>query len=385
MRRLLALVCSVLLVETVFFAALGPLLPDFQDKLGLAKWQAGVLVGMYALGGLLGAVPGAFVVTRRGVRATLVVGLIGLAASSVVFGLVDSYWLLVLARLAQGVAGAMCWTAALAWLVSAAPRERRGELIGVAMSAAIGGALLGPLLGAAAAHFGRPAALAGIAVLSLALAGWCLATPKPEGEERQPIRMLLIAVRSRQVLAGMWMLAIAALLFGTLSVLGPLRLDDLGWGVLGIACTFVVSTGLEAVASPLLGRWSDRRGRLAPMRVGLVASGLVCLALPWVTDRWVLSSLIVVAGVAFGTFWAPAMAMLSDGWERVGVSHGLGFALMNAAWAPGNVFGSAVGGAIAGAAGDAVAYGMLAGLCAFTFLALRGHGGRIPLPEVEPG
>lgn len=385
MRRLLALVCSVLLVETVFFAALGPLLPGFEDRLGLAKWQAGLLVGTYALGGLGGAAPGAFVVTRRGVRVTLLVGLAGLAASSVVFGIVDSYWALVVARFAQGVAGAMCWTASLAWLVSAAPRGKRGELIGIAMSAAIGGALLGPLLGAAAAHFGRAAALSGIAVLSVALAAWCAATPPPPTEERQPVRMLLLAVRSRQVLTGMWMLAIAALLFGTLSVLGPLRLDEVGWGVLGIAITFVVSTGLEAIASPLIGRWSDRSGRFAPMRIGLVASGALCLVLPWVGDRWSLSVVIVAAGVAFGTFWAPSMALLSDGWEHVGVSHGLGFALMNAAWAPGNVFGSAVGGAIAGAAGDAVAYGALALFCAATLLALRARGHALVVPEVEPG
>ena len=33
--------------------------------------------------------------------------------------------------------------------------------------------------------------------------------------------------------------------------------------------------------------------------------------------------------------WAPAMAMLSDGAERVGLEQGFAFALMNLAWATG--------------------------------------------------
>ena len=61
------------------------------------------------------------------------------------------------------------------------------------------------------------------------------------------------------------------------------------------------------------------------------------------------------------------MAMLSDGWEAVGVGHGLGFTLMNFAWAPGNVVGAAVAGGLADVAGDAAAYSTMAALCIGTF------------------
>ena len=63
--------------------------------------------------------------------------------------------------------------------------------------------------------------------------------------------------------------------------------------------------------------------------------------------------------------------MLTDSWEAIGLAHGLGFALMNFAWAPGNVVGSAVGGGLAELAGDAAAYSIVAALCVATFLALR--------------
>jgi len=370
-RRLLLFASSVVLVDTMFFAALGPLLPELRDELGLVKWQAGLLVASYALGGIVGTIPSGLVATRFGVRRTVILGLIGLAAASAAFGLADGYWPLALTRFAQGLAGTLCWTGVLAWVVSAGSRARRGELIGIVMSAAVGGALLGPVVGGVASQVGRLACFGGIAALALTLALVGLSIPSPAQDPPQPLRLLLVALRQRPVVAGMWLLTIPSLLFGALSVLGPLQLDDVGWGVAGIAATFVVSACFEAASSPFIGRWSDRRGRLAPLRVGLALSAAVMLAIPWLGERWLLSAVIVLAGVAFGMFWTPSMAMLSDGIEAAGVAHALGFALMNFAWAPGNVIGTAAGGALAGAAGDTVTYGILAALCGLTLLGLR--------------
>ena len=84
-------------------------------------------------------------------------GLAIMAASSVAFAFGESIVVLDIARFVQGVGGAMTWAGALGWLIGEAPRERRGELIGSAMGAAIVGALFGPVLGAAAAA-ARPGA-----------------------------------------------------------------------------------------------------------------------------------------------------------------------------------------------------------------------------------
>ncbi len=376
MRRLVLFASAVVLVDTIFFAALAPLLPRFADELGLSKSQAGVLVAMYALGGIAGAVPAGWLATRVGIRETVLAGLGVLAGTSVAFGIVDSYWLLVLARFFQGVGGALCWTGALAWLITGTPSERRGEMIGFAMSGAIVGALLGPVLGGVASTVGRLPAFCGVAVLAAGLAVWAIQLEPPVRGEAQALRLLFSAFRSRRVLAGMWLLALPALLFGVVSVLGPLQLSSLGWGTLGIAATFLLSAAIEAVISPGIGIWSDRRGRLAPIRFGLLAAPAVSLTIPWIGNRWVLSLFILLAGVSYGVFWAPAMAMLSDSWEAIGLGHGLGFALMNFAWAPGNVIGAAVGGGLAEIAGDVAAYAAAAALCLITFGALFGFARR---------
>jgi MFS family permease len=382
-RRLVLLTSAILFVETIFFAALAPLLPGFEEELGLSKSQAGLLVAMYALGGIAGAIPGALVASRVGIKPATVAGLLLVTAGCVAFGVVDSYWLLNATRFAQGFGSSFCWTGALAWLISATPRRRRGEMIGIAMGSAIGGALLGPLLGGLASEVGRAPAFGGVAALSLLLAAWALELPAPPQGESQPLRLLLVALRSRRVLVGMWLLMLPALLFGTLGVLAPLQLHELGWSTLGIAATFFVSAGIEASLSPAIGRWSDRRGRLAPIRFGLIAAGAVSLIIPWLDDRWVLSLLVVLAGISYGMFWTPATALLSEGWESVGVEHALGFGLMNFAWAPGHVIGSAAGGGLADLGGDITAYAVLAAVCLTTFAAL-GQRSLSAAAQVQP-
>ena len=57
-RRLLALVCVVILIDTLFYAVLAPVLPELSSEFGLDKGSAGILVGAYAAGTLAGALPG---------------------------------------------------------------------------------------------------------------------------------------------------------------------------------------------------------------------------------------------------------------------------------------------------------------------------------------
>ena len=56
MRRVLLLTGSIVFVDTLFFAALTPLLPHYADELGLGKGSAGVLAAAYPAGAFFGAI-----------------------------------------------------------------------------------------------------------------------------------------------------------------------------------------------------------------------------------------------------------------------------------------------------------------------------------------
>jgi MFS family permease len=371
MRRLLLLTGAIVLVDTAFFTALTPLLPHYVDKLDLSKAGAGVLQAMYPAGALLAAIPGGIAVARFGVKRTVLTGLTLLAVTTTIFGVANVAWLLDLARFVQGVSSAFSWTGALAWLVAAAPPGRRGQLIGSAMGTAIAGALFGPVLGAVASYTGTGPAFGTVAAIAGALAVAAWRSPAATPQTAQPLRMLFHALGARRVQVAMWLCALPALLFGNLSVLAPLRLSHLGWSAAAIGATYLVMASVEAGWAPILGRASDHFGRFPPLRAALAASIAVTLVLPWPNNPWVLAAVIVAAGFAFGSYWTPAMSLITDEAEAIGLDYGYAFAVVNIAWAPGQAGGAALGGAAASLTSDAVPYLALAAICLLTFAGLR--------------
>ena len=371
MRRLLLLVSSVVLVETAFYAVITPLLPELSATYGLTKGQAGVLAGASPAGTFVGALPGGWLAARIGVRSTVLVGLAVMVLSSLAIAFAASIAVLDGARFAQGVAGSACWAGGFGWLVRLAPAERRGELIGAAMAAAIGGALLGPVLGAAASALGARGVFCAVAGAGVALMAWAALTPAPPAAGRLRLVALAHAIRhERRIGTGMWLMVMPGLLFGTIGVLVPLRLGALGAGAAAIAAAFLVAAGLEALVSPFAGRLSDRRGRLAPCLAGLAGAGVAMLLLPWPGSPWLLGALVIVTAPMVGLLWAPGNALLADGAEARGLEPGFAFSLTNLAWAAGQTIGAVGSARLAQAAGDALPYLLLAGVCAGTVAVL---------------
>src|SRR5437763_9565137 len=89
-KRLPLLVGAVVLVDTMFYAALTPLLPHYAQQLGLGKAGAGVLAGAYAAGALARGIPSAVLAARLGVKPSIPFGLALMAGTIALFGFADS-------------------------------------------------------------------------------------------------------------------------------------------------------------------------------------------------------------------------------------------------------------------------------------------------------
>lgn len=368
MRPLLALVGTVVLLDTMFFAAIAPLLPSYAAELSLSKAAAGVLTASYAAGTLLASVPAGYLAARRGPRTAVLAGLILLSGSSLVFAFADGIVLLDLARFAQGVGGACSWAGGLAWVMRAAAPGARGGAVGAVMAAAIAGVALGPVLGATARVTSPELVFTLVAALAAVLAAWAALTPALPGSVPPALGQLARSLTRPPVLASFALVALPALYSGTLEVLAPLRLDQLGASAIAIGAVFLVAGLLEAAISPLVGRVSDRRGRRVPLRAGLAAAVPAALVLALPGSVGVVALAVVATAGVLAVFWAPAMALAADATEASGLDQGFAGGVISLAWAGGQVAGGSGGAALAQATSDAVSYTALALLSAVALL-----------------
>ena len=376
MRRLLALVSSIIFVDALLFSALTPLVPAYVEEFDLSKAGAGLLVGAYGAGALFGGVPGGLAAARWGPKRAVVAGLVLLSLSSFAFALADSAITLGAARFVQGVASTATWAGALAWISVVAPRERRGEMIGTAFGVAIFGAILGPVFGALADLVSIELAFAVVGALTLAFAGLA-SLGEPARRESVSFAGLGRAFRDQRFLGGLWLNTLPAMLFGLLIVLTPLALDEVGWSTFAIAAVFFGAGLVEVVLNPVLGRYTDRVGRLLPIRAALAASTVVALGLAVSSTAALIAALVCAASISFGSLYTPGMSLTSHRAESVGLAQGLAFGVMNTAWAAGELIGPTVGGALAESAGDALPYTVGACLCALTLAATYRVMGRV--------
>jgi MFS family permease len=370
-RRLLALSCAIVFVDTIFYAALTPLVPLFKEEFGLSKSAVGILTGAFGAGVLVGSAPAGYLASRSGVRVTALVGLVLMSITSVMFALVDTSWLLVAARFAGGFGSSLSWVAAFTWLVDRAPEERRAEMIGVMISAAVVGAILGPVLGSVAATVGLVPTFTTVAIAGAVIAAWAALEPAPPPSGEGALLPALRTVRQPRLLTSLWFIGLSPLLFSVLAVLVPLDLNRLGWGAAAVGTVFLISAVFEALVHPLLGRWSDRSGYRPPVFAGLLASVGILLLLTWVGNPWLIGLLVVLAAGAFNATLVPGTALFSRGTEKAGMDSAVAFALTNVAWASGYAVGSPLGGFLADLRGDALSYLSLTAVCLLTLFLLR--------------
>ncbi len=370
-ERLVLLVSLAIFLETLFYAVITPLLPALSHQLQLSKFTAGVMTAAYPMGTLIGSLPGGALAVRRGPRFTLISGLLLVVGSTVAFALLHSAAALDLARFVEGIGGALAWAGGLAWVVAATPPQRRGAVMGATLGMSIAGSLFGPAIGALASVTGRAVLFCALAAVVLLLLAPIAMLRDVHGSSGQPVSEVLRVLHRPAIAGAMWLMVLPAIVSGGFNVLGPLELHRFGAGAGVIGVTFLVGAGLEALISPVVGRFSDRHGRTVPLRGGLVGVGIGLGCFSLASSALALALVLVATAATLGVFWAPVMALVADVAETHRIDQAHAAALMNLSWAAGQIVGSAGGGAAGKAFGNSAPTLAITMLCAATLVGLR--------------
>jgi DHA1 family tetracycline resistance protein-like MFS transporter len=130
----------------VGFGIVLPLLPFYADRFGASGTQIGLLITVYSIAQFFLAPVWGRLSDKVGRRPILIFGLLGSAASYVVFGFAGSLTVLFLSRIMAGIGGATV-PVAQAYIADITPPEKRAGNLGL-IGAAFGlGFIFGPALG----------------------------------------------------------------------------------------------------------------------------------------------------------------------------------------------------------------------------------------------
>jgi MFS family permease len=370
----IALVTAAMFADATFYAVIAPLLPHYRDLLSLGHFEVALLFAAHPAGTVLLALPAALLVNSHGPAVVMTIGLLSLGVAAIVFGLTDSYPVLVACRFVQGASAALVWCAGLARLQGAVAPERRGAVLGLAGAAAGAGSLAGPGFAALSSLIGIEATLIGLGsigfVLALALR---LAGELPgERHERGPVARTGSFLGS-DVTRPAGVIFICGAVLGAVSTIGPLRLSDLGAGVVLISAAFVLSAVGEVLISPAAGHLSDRVGRTLPIRLALAAAVPLLFLVGFAGSIPVTAIAIALSGSVVAVLWPLGTALLSDRSTRLGRSPAEISAVSVIAWSAGLGGGSVLCGALAGALGNGAGLAFLALPCLLGLVLLRGE------------
>jgi MFS family permease len=295
--------CGLLAVGAVL-----PVLPRYVDgPLGAGKVAVGIVIGAYAITGLLLRPFAGRLADRRGRKLTVLIGSLLMAAGGFLYLLPLGVGGLIAARLVLGAGEGTVFTAGSAWIIDLAPPERRGRVIGLYGLAVWAGLSIGPLFGELIQHAAGYTPVwifAGVMPLIGALVATRVPDPFRPGKWLEHEHRSLIA---REAVRPGAALALGSIGYSAVASFVVLHLDDRGVGhgalVFGAFATMVVLTRLIG------GNLPDQIG---PIRVGIGAALVEAVGLTTIAFAHSLGVAIAGAlamGAAFSLLY-PSLSLI---------------------------------------------------------------------------
>ena len=323
LSRDFAVLVFALIVVSLGFGLLGPLMPTFREILDMSEAELGAAYSLFAFAFVFALPPAGLLADKVGRKRMIISGILLFGATTYALVLITEPYQFALLRILEGVGAAMVTPAAFALTLDIVPEGKRGVAMGAEGTAQLLGGLAGPALGGLIAGeigFYVPFYFAAVLAVACAVIVSFIREPKIHRSKDEKISMTTMFSAWRRNAAennALLPLTVRGFVMGIVQGLWALGLImfwedrlDMSHTEVGLAMSLGMAT--MAIGTIPFGMMSDKYGRIRFIIIGgvLMAGGLAAMA--FVTETW-----HVYALVAFSEFGAaisnPSVgAMLGD-------------------------------------------------------------------------
>ena len=299
-----------------------------KQDLGANEFLVGAVIAGFAIGRLIFELQAGFLADKLGLTRTMILGLGILIGASTLAGFASSYWVLLFARLLEGIASSIYVSAAIAFVLLSSDAAKRGTNIGSYQSILMLGPIIGPVVGAPIAGFfgyNAPyfvfAAVIFVAAVIMSIFSHqqkfnLVRTEKQKDESRQAgmtayLNTAAIATFGFAFLrSGIYTTGVP--LFGY----GSLNLSVFDMGII-----LTMASLANLISSFFSGRLTQVYGMQKPLFAAILISGVLVAAIPLSTSVVYLLVIVTLIGITSGFFGqsiAWAAEQIEEKVKRIG-------------------------------------------------------------------
>jgi MFS transporter, DHA1 family, multidrug resistance protein len=352
-RKNLLILSFTLVVVTLGFGLVMPIIPFYMEQLGAGGTELGLLVASYAVMRLIFGPIWGSLSDRIGRKPVLLIGILGYGITMVGFGLATQLWMMFVARMLSGVLSSATSPTTMAYISDSTPEEERGGGMGLLGAAAGIGTILGPALGGLLAENSLSTPFfvaAGLSLAAMILILLFLPESLPEdaeSTEKSPQALLDLHAWRDALFSPIGSLLVLAF-FATCGmmifygVLGLYALQRFGSGTDQVGIIFTI-LGLVTVIGQgmIVGPFTKRYGDLKLIRAGFLLSAVSLLGL-MLANSYALLLIAIALFALFSAVLIPAITSMTS--KRTTISQGITMGLNNSFISLGRIFGPLVGG-----------------------------------------
>ncbi|MFC5446636.1 MFS transporter [Paenibacillus aestuarii] len=327
-------IASIPLIMTLGNSMLIPVLPAIRSKLAVSSFQVSLLITIYSAIAIVLIPLAGYLSDRIGrkkviIPSLIITGIGGLISGIAAWMIDQSYVVIMLGRLLQGVGAAGAFPIVLPLVGDMFKEESEvSSSLGIVETANTFGKVLSPILGSALAlvcWFLPFLSIPVFCLISTLLVAFLVKSPSKKEEEMIPFRTFLNHVKAIFQRSGRWLYGIFAIggismfvIFGTLFYLSDMLEDQ--YSIHGIVkgCVLAIPLAALCLASFITGKIIGQNKRLMKWMtfggMAIVTGSLVCCGLSH--SLLVLIIWISFCGIGIGVALPCLDAMITEGIKK---------------------------------------------------------------------